>query len=94
MRAALLTAAFLLPLAVIGGRVAFIQLTCGDAVLAGRDRPTAREEFVPAADGRVLSADGRVWAWDEAPVRGPTFTTAGLKPSRTRTGSPPACGIG
>ena len=66
VRAGLLTAVFLLPLAVIGGRVAFIQLTCGDAVLAGRDRPTAREEAVPAADGRVLSADGRVWAWDEA----------------------------
>ncbi|MFH5806895.1 hypothetical protein, partial [Alienimonas sp. DA493] len=66
LRAGVLAAAFLLPLAVIGVRVAFIQLTCGAAVAAGRDEPRPRDEPVPAADGRVLSADGALWAWDEA----------------------------
>ncbi|QDT16893.1 peptidoglycan D,D-transpeptidase FtsI family protein [Alienimonas californiensis] len=66
VRAGVLATAFLLPLVVIGGRVAFIQLTCGAAVAAGRDEPRPRDEPVPAADGRVLSADGALWAWDEA----------------------------
>ena len=65
-RAGLLAAAFLLPLAVIGARVAVIQLTCGEAVAAVRDLPRPRDESIPAADGRVLTADGALWAWDEA----------------------------
>ncbi|MEM9703880.1 MAG: penicillin-binding transpeptidase domain-containing protein, partial [Planctomycetota bacterium] len=57
---------FLLPLAVVGGRAAVIQLGCGEAVAAGLDRPRSHDEPRPAADGRILSADGEVWAWDEA----------------------------
>ena len=64
-RARLLAAAFLLPLAAVGARVAVIQTTCGDAVAAAHDAPRPREEAVPAAGGRVLAADGAVWAWDE-----------------------------
>ena len=62
----LLLAAFCLPLAAVGARVATIQVGYRDAVLAGADRLTPRDEPVPAADGRVLTADGAVWAWDEA----------------------------
>ncbi|NNJ25761.1 peptidoglycan D,D-transpeptidase FtsI family protein [Alienimonas chondri] len=66
VRAGLLSALFLLPLAAIGARVAVIQITCGEAVAEGRDRPRPRDEAIPAVDGRILSADGVVWAWDEA----------------------------
>ena len=62
----LLLAAFCLPLAAVGARVATIQVGYREVVLAGSDRLTPRDEPVPAADGRTLSADGAVWAWDEA----------------------------
>ena len=65
-RFGLLTAAFLLPLAAVAGRVGVIQAGYSSVAAAGWDALTPRDEPVPAADGRVLTADGVPWAWDEA----------------------------
>ena len=61
----LLLFAFALPLAAVGARVATIQVGYRDAAVLGLPRLTPRDEPVPAADGRVLTADGAAWAWDE-----------------------------
>ncbi len=50
--------------AVIVGRVAWLQLVAADRFLAVWDQPVETLEPIPARDGRILSADGQVLAFD------------------------------
>lgn len=59
-----LLAVMALPLCLIGARLAWVQCRLTNEYLDGFDVTTVSYEPVPAGDGRILSADGRVLADD------------------------------
>lgn len=63
-RLALLFLAFLALFSVIAARIVWIQGGARDRFLAVWDRPVESLEPIPARDGRILSADGQVLAYD------------------------------
>lgn len=65
LRLAVLFMAVLAPATVIVGRLAHVQTALADRFLIEWDRTRETEEPIPARDGRILTADGRVLAYDE-----------------------------
>jgi penicillin-binding protein 2 len=65
LRLLVLFVAIALPVLVIAGRLAWLQVVIPDRFLAGWDRTFESEEPVASRDGRILTADGRVLAEDE-----------------------------
>lgn len=65
LRLALLFAAFLLPVAAISMRLAYLQTAIPERFLSGWERQTEELEPIPCRDGRILTADGMVVAYDE-----------------------------
>lgn len=55
----------LFPAVVIAGRLAYLQGVVSIGYLDERDTTTVGYEWIPARDGRILSADGRVLAEDD-----------------------------
>lgn len=55
----------LLPLGMVGIRAAWLQTAGRERYLAVWERTSERLEPIPARDGRILSADGQVLAFDE-----------------------------
>ncbi len=64
LRLTWLAALMLLPLAVIGGRVAYLQTSTAAGFAKPFEQTYESYEAVPSRDGRLLSADGRVLATD------------------------------
>lgn len=54
----------LIPVLIIVGRLAYVQLVLPPRYLAELTRSPSREESVPTPNGRIISADGRVLAHD------------------------------
>ena len=55
----------LFPVVAIAGRLAYLQGVVSIGYLDERDTTTVGYEWIPARDGRILSADGRVLAEDD-----------------------------
>ncbi len=53
-----------LPVAIIGARLAYLQIFLTDVYVDSFDVTSIEEEPIPARDGRILSADGRLLADD------------------------------
>lgn len=64
-RLALLFAGICLPVALIIARVAWLQTAGRERFLSLWDRTTEKLETIPARDGRILTSDGQVLAYDE-----------------------------
>jgi penicillin-binding protein 2 len=64
LRLAGLFGVFVLPMCVIGVRLAHVQLYLGDDFVAEFERTVERREPIPTRDGRILSSDGQVLAED------------------------------
>ncbi|MFV0443859.1 MAG: penicillin-binding transpeptidase domain-containing protein, partial [Planctomycetaceae bacterium] len=62
---AALLAGWVLVLGLVGGRVAWLQTTGRDRFTSLWDRETERLETIPARNGRILTADGQVLAFDQ-----------------------------
>jgi penicillin-binding protein 2 len=65
LRLLVLFVAVTLPVGVIGGRLAYLQVALIDRFTADWDRTREVEDVVPARAGRILTADGRILAYDE-----------------------------
>jgi penicillin-binding protein 2 len=65
LRLLVLFVAVMLPIAAIAGRVAYVQTALVDRFTADWDRTRETEEPIPCRDGRILTADGKVLAYDE-----------------------------
>lgn len=65
LRIVLLLTAFLLPVAVISARLGYLQIGIPEQFVSGWDRQTEEYETLPCRDGRILTADGMIVAYDE-----------------------------
>lgn len=65
LRLVVLFMAFTLPVIPIVGRLAYVQIALADRFTSDWDRTQESEEPIPARDGRILTADGKVLAYDE-----------------------------
>lgn len=65
LRLLLLFASFVLPVAAISVRLAYLQTVIPEQFLSGWERQTEEFESIPCRDGRILTADGMVVAYDE-----------------------------
>ncbi|RLS59306.1 MAG: hypothetical protein DWH91_00585 [Planctomycetota bacterium] len=65
MRLGLLLLVFLLPVLAVVGRLYWLQIAIADRYLMVWSQTTESFESLPAGDGRILSSDGQVLAYDE-----------------------------
>ena len=65
LRLVLLFAAFVLPVAGISARLAYLQTAIPEQFLSGWERRSEELEPIPCRDGRILTADGMVVAYDQ-----------------------------
>lgn len=65
LRLAVLYVAWLIPVAAISGRLCYVQLTIADRFTSVWSRTEELERSIPARDGRILTADGLILAYDQ-----------------------------
>lgn len=64
-RLGMLSLMFVLPVLLIGVRLVWLQVIIPDRYLAAWNKTTESFETLPATDGRILSSDGQVLAFDQ-----------------------------
>lgn len=64
LRLVVLFLLFLVPVALIIGRLYYVQGVIADRYISAWDRTEEKLESIPARDGRILTADGQVLAYD------------------------------